>query len=622
MSETESTFEKKIHYQTGSREKKQGPLDENGLSPEMFHWTQDKKDEFVTRAHQELYQFLLNLDLPYETVQNIMLRYEENVELFKDRIVGPVHDEYHMAKVVHWAIDIWGRRKDGLPEDKRKMIAVALVIAAIEHDRGDIPRNNEYFADSQRSEARSARESSQFINSLALFDIDQAELRALVRLMISSTDQSLEMNLDGESLADLGISKLIRMEDIPQTEEAAVARVARYKLMKKDWLQELLLESVRMLNAADYASYYFEPAWMIEVLGLMVEKEEIFVKDGKLQINQGLGHYVDQLNPFFRKLIFRYYHQYYPQEAESLGQRDNKIFNRIVEIKEQPVHDGLFRLEGGLNPRDLSQLAQNLGLSENEDVQQALIDYSRQYRQLFSKPDASDFRTLGTEAIRILWKYSREEQAEKFFNEIFSRVNKNAEKEGKDVNLHLSPRAYGEGFLTEIDQHTSKLLQENELIIDLYLALRVDRGDVSAVDFTKISSQFQIALAGIPETQEMVEAMESVEQNCSGRRVLVHAGLQDDPQSIFNKISQLGSSGRNEWILHLDGRYKQFINWIQDHQVDFSLVVSPLVNLMRDPGLKQQLDQLREEVPTLELSSNNPVMAGSGGYILQQLVAG
>ncbi|MEA2056506.1 MAG: hypothetical protein U9O78_02185 [Patescibacteria group bacterium] len=628
-----------------------------------LHWTEEKKVAYTKKTKIELTEFLEELGVGVGLVQQLTQRYENNALLYRETMIGPTHDEYHMAKVVHWAMDIWDRRKKKFLEEKKKFIVLALAIAAIEHDRADAPKKGEVFTESQHREADSARGAAEFIDNMELpEEFDSNELKSLVKLMIATTSQSLEISWVGENLDDLNTTKLIRGEEVDEDAkeqagaEVELAKMARDELIDDfNWSKDLLLESVRMLNASDYASYFFEPADIIEVIALLVEKEELFVRDGVLLENEKLkDDYIKFLGPAFKTLIYRYYHDYYPQDVALAALKKIKENSlKLEEIKAEKPHDPLLRLEGGLTPRTYFVIIKDLHLERDSIVQLAAVKYSKAYREAFSHPDAANFHALATDLIRALWLKTEETQKGELIKKFFEQIEYKANREGMTVDMYLSPLAYQENFndeelrnlaaIEELDPATSpnfmtKLTEymesgfESDEIKNVSLALRVDHGDVDKVNFADISTEFELSLAGIPNAENMISAIQKVEKACSGRKITVHAGIGKNPQAIFDKVYHLSQDSNNEWVLHLDGRYTIFNTWfskiVSDYtELDFPIIVSPLVNLMTgDRATVDALVRLQKSITHLSLSSNNATMAGGGSQALQilafELIAG
>ncbi len=509
---------------------------------------------------------------------------------------------------------------------------MVLIISAIEHDRGDVPRDGEVFANSRRNEARSAKEGSDLISNMSLpDDINRDELQNLVKLMIVSTDQQLEMNFNvglAENPIDrLGITKIIIGEETPDlqnTDEVIIANEATQVLTTHyNWDKEVLLESVRILNAADYASYFFESAYLVEAMGLMAEVEEAYLDDGELKIGEGMGYYIKFLSPEFFELVYSFYKNYYPTEdAKEVIEQRKWLFCKLQDIKEVFLHDRLYRLEGGLTPRDLYKIAEALGAKSNKSLQNFLVEYSIAYRKAFSNPDVANFKNLATDVIKALWNFSVDaDKKQHFFEEVFKLINQKAVDEGIDINLHFSPLAYENDFL----QHINYFLQDEtiakyENISGASLALRIDRGDLDEFSLDNLPENVELALAGIPTSNAMVDAINRVEDNCTDCSIIVHAGLQHNPEHIFDRLSIVSESGKNQWQLHLDGNYPAFTKWLKGLPADYPVIISPMINLVADEKVIIDIQKLINMTGTF-LSSNNLIL-GEGGFALQVLAAG
>ncbi len=617
----------------------------------LFLWNEDKKREYVSAVKKELEDFLeeLNLgeDYPQNLTRAVINRFDDNTKKYQEGIIGPIHDEYHMAKVVHWAIQIWHKKKSEIPGYKYNITALAYVMAAIDHDLGDIPEENQAFDQSQRSEAKSANLAGDFINTLDWNNDDlKTELTNLVKLMISSTDQSLAISFQADNAGELPISNLIlNQQSLRKTEEKIIILEAKNNLLEKRWSLDQIQSLALMLPAADYASYLLEEAWVLETLSLLLEKEEVYLedKDGtkKLVIGQDPNNnknYVDFLQASFMEKVAALYSEILPdQTQQALSVRT--LISGILALSEvtpqEPMTDHLFRVEGGLTPRALFQIVESLDLQGNTNIQQALIEYSLAYRQNFSDPHAGNFAALATRVINLLIEACKKNnQLENLFTQISDKITHLTNQENTTINLHFSPAALG----LDHDNLQTLLNKLSEKVNCCYLALRVDHGDHNSIDQyldgLRSRDDLHIALADIPRATNMIKAIRDLlfflkNQNISNKQIVVHAGLQEKPTRIFEAIQIANEDTSNTWQLHLDGGYQLFLEWAQSQKAQASdskkpklqVLISPLTQAMTNKETVATIRELQTiEWIDLQPSSNNPVLAGFGGLPLQELV--
>ena len=114
----------------------------NSPQKEWRRWSQETKDREVDLSREEMTNFLVERRFSEKVVKAVQGRHDENAKLYKERIPGSAHDEYHMAKVRRWSQRIFKKHEAYIPEGRNKAVALALTLTAVDHDRGDVPQDN------------------------------------------------------------------------------------------------------------------------------------------------------------------------------------------------------------------------------------------------------------------------------------------------------------------------------------------------------------------------------------------------------------------------------------------------------------------------------------------------
>ncbi len=629
-----------------------------------WDWTRMKGEREGGVARRELDNLLGRYGINPQVKNGVLTRYDRGVFRFQQLIIASAHDERHMQAVVYWATKGFDRRCEYVPLEKRKMAVLAVAIAAVDHDRGDIPEKGMTEAAARRREDRSAGQAAFFIGQLAreglLSDGECKELIALAQLLIVSTNPGLDVSYEEveveETLEDLPISKIVRTVFQQEAQESGEKVVELWKvpeeiqgverrkleLLKKmtedsartlknefGWKANDLLEIVRIIDGADYASYYMEPSSIIRVMALWAELMEVYLNsEGNLVcLKPPMEDYAQWLTSDFRKKVFQLYENYLPLEAEVVRKQDHKLVEVLEKIRGEPKSDQL-RFEGGLTPVDLYQMAEGLGLLENRLVQGALIGYSKEFMGNLDAADPSRFASLATAAIREIYKAVSEEKKQEFITLMLDQINELMRKENSSSDLHIAPFAYEEGFLANL----VGVLDENQgnwgRIQGVTSTFRLDQDSpdkLNALLTTELPEErsYGISLGGLPTAETLEQTLVTLDEENYQGKLMIHFGLQTREKEAEGCLDLILKhvEERSPITLHLDDHYQWFLDWYKNLDSNgqalvnqWPIFVSPLINVMHQPEVLTELQEVKRMFPKLKFVSNNTTafLAGAG----------
>lgn len=608
----------------------------------LFNWSEATKRREVSAAEGGLEVFLEQEGFSSEIKQCLLDRYETNIEEFREGVYGIVHDEFHTAKVVDWIPETFeGRREKGaIRSDKERVLKLALVISAIEHDVGDIPEAGQSLVESQRSEGKSSDRAEVFVRENAgIWGEDIDELSALVGILIPSTYPPLDMFLtdDGSTMEDLPITRILNRDSGFKTDDPkAIAMKERIEanawLLKErfGWKTEDMIEAVRIMDTADYTSYFSESAFVVECNGLWAETQEIYVdRVGTLRCNgEACVSNLDWLLNGFHNTFHRLYKDHIPHEAltKSFNYK-NSLSEKLIKARMVEKEDRALRLEGALCPANLFEIGREMDLNDNAEVKAELIAYSRNFMSILDSVNVGDFSHLATSAIRAMYLSLEGDRRREFIGMLLDNVEMIMESENSSGDLHLAPFAYGDEFLADFQAVVAS--RESKRIKRYAFTLRLDQSDLDKVEEIELAENEYIALGGRSNSELLKQGLDFFDDE-PDKEVMVHVGLggeKDFPQSLDTALMAM-KSGR-KISLHLDSNYSGFIGWFDklsladqklftDRNV---LFVSPLLNVIADLKNHDLFNQLVERVHSVGLTSNNPALLMGMGLSLQWLFA-
>lgn len=613
-----------------------------GGKKDLLYWShQEIVEPEIAKAKENFGTFLTGLGIKSEVINALTARYDANVQYFKDNIHWPAHGEYHLAKDINWAIEIFNFRQKQddfpLPEPKRVKTGLALICALIDHDRGDVPRQGEVFAQSRRHEHRSIEDSHSFINdSLAGLELPEGmsidELKELSRLIIASTYPPLNLTYnDKEELDEMAMSRLLQAipEEVKLVNDAHgqvminEITTAREKLNGLDWQNSELLELCRIADAADTGISYSADLSLIEVIALVGEFNQLYEESGQIKTITERKVALDNfLASIHTQRLNALYGAYLPEKAKALVARRLEIEAKLREIIGQDKRDPLRRMEGSFTAFSLNELAQKFELAE--PMKDELINYSQEMMTVLQSADPANFSRLATDLIRKMYQAVKEDRKTEFIKDLLIAVQ-NSEQNVRPT-IHLSPFAYPEDFVENLKSALNEL-QKGPIEVEVVAALRLDRdGELEkAEQLSDLDVSF--AFCGKTNADQLNQGFEK-----DFKPVLVHVGLnesQGEMQEALNVI--LNNSGKlapNAGI-HLDGNYEWFLNWYQGLSDNdkkkwgsFNLIVSPIIHLMRNKKTLACLNQMKALGLQVKLASNNSALTGEIGLNLAYLATG
>lgn len=619
---------------------------------EWLSWSQDKKDKSVSTTLLRLQGFLDSVGASAAIKDAYVAQYNANTTRFRDEIPGSAHDEYHMAKVTHWAMEIWKSNKDAIPSDKQKVFGLALISAAMNHDMGDIPKrdfqgNQEPFFVSQRSESESVRINEDFLIQLDRADlsVDKEELMTLSTLMVASTCNDLDFDFNFGQPADinqLGISRLIDAQfgegngyippsnnaKVFETANIAKASVATLKT-KYGWTQDELKTAVRVIDSADYASYFFERS-IQESMALLGEFQEIAIVDGKLvSAKEDVQHYLDWLKPNFQERVYGFYQDYFPAEAAQALADKRKLSNKLKVIGDTNIFDPdyVFRLESAFLPVDYLKIARAFKVDGDDQVQQTLVEYSRVFRQAQDNPDVGRISGPSSEVTSAIFDQLDDAGKKEFVSIILEQAHERIAQEKAVAYIHIAPGRYSGGDTSmaalmenELKTHTGRYSR----IKGLYLTFRQDKDDLSAIDefaqhnLTNTGKEIGIAIGGANSSVEKVgKVLDKLYFRSYAGNVMVHCGLEsseEEFQAIMTKVAACASNGMAINV-HLDAHYDRMVRWLASNgdKPGLNIIAAPLVNIMKDPSQVADLKTIEGIVGKPVAISSNNAQSLSGG---------
>jgi hypothetical protein len=654
-----------------------------------FDFTEDRKKKVVDQARVNLISFsqerfpqyqerLTNL---FNSVCNVFQNGGEIARIRFQKNALPTHSEYHIAKVLTLATQLFGKLK---PKYQTEENALSLAIAAIVHDLGSLLKEDEDGIQEQvysSHEERSIAMVDTIINNLDLPEGIKDNINRKVKFFILSTFVPLNMASKNQpefsfasSFEETKLYQYIKTGQIDQQTLKAMGIESINEIGVKEINPEELeefIELAKIFAAADHGSYLLEPCRIVEIMGLWKELQHVWEKDKQLSTRYKrekffrqylIGDFPESQIAIYGELLKKlglnpFYDQ--PITVKQTFENINKLTERL---SERPQHDALVRFEGFFSPTQLIELVNNLGLKliELPAVKKAIIDYSSIFSEAKIHPPA-EFTALATPALLEIYKATPDKT--NFFIQAFTIIANQMKEELADdgtFNLHIAPFAYlseTENIQTFIENirsayrqvflPQSKSDEKPPPKPTLYLTLREDKDDFNHLEEL-------IAIITTPQTtpSEGVEFylsfggtnssnfnFEKNLKDCLNNNinVVVHIGLQGEEEirkrlnnilSILND-PQTPEDKKRKISVHIDDNFQAFLNWYdkldnngknsvkQYLQISFS----PLQYVLSNP--KDNFDTIQkftEAFPEAQIGTDNASQMGDIGPSVQHLL--
>lgn len=432
------------------------------------------------------------------------------------------------------------------------------------------------------------------------------------------------------------------------------------------------IQLAKIFAAADHGSYLLEPCRVIEIMGLWKELQHVWDEKTELKTRYKQEKFLRQyltsrfpesqiaiygellkmlkLNPFYDQ----------PITVEDTFKNIDALTERLLA---RPQHDALIRFEGFFSPTQLIELANKLGVSNQELVKKAIIDYSSKFSQA-KIHSSGEFTALATNALVEIYMTTPDKK--NFFVQAFTIIAHQMREELSDdgtFNLHIAPFAYLQQspgdkdiktFIENIKAAYQQVflaqLKPNEKSPPkptIYFTLREDKNDFNYLEelITAIKQyqttplegvEFYLSFGGQPYFNFNFETHLNT---CLNRNinVIVHIGLQEEA-TIIQRLNNLLSifenpetnPDRKEKIsIHIDNQFNVFLNWFEELDETEKKIIrehlkisfSPLQYILLNP--KQNYNILQKFIktfPQAQIGTNNASQIGDLGISAQYLL--
>jgi hypothetical protein len=618
------------------------------------HWqlSQEFKDKNVenARVSLELFLNLKTLEISENLQNKILEKYQANASEFKEKMYSPAHDENHLAGVTLSATEIISEKAFKIPESKRKLVGLALIISTIEHDLGDIPEEGMKLSECLKHEEKSAEKAEEFIESMEeLTDNEKEELKALSKTMIIGTSPPLNLGTDLENLKitkaissaysgnEVSIPVLAMDEDQRQ-EFAGIIKSSVATLKKYGWEENDILYAQRLMAASDYASYLRNPS-LIEPTALWVEQNDLYI-DEKGTLKSGyMSSFETWMQPTFRENVHKLYQDFLPTSIEPIYNTSQDLLHKFKELEKKQTTDLLFRLEGGIPPADLLRISDNLELSGDKEIQEALLKYGASFVRSFENPK-QEFSGLATKAIDIIYKKAKESgKDQKLFEKVLGIIDTRLSQYNDSAVLYLSPLAYTDSdFASGLIAEWNKGKEDNyKNILNIGLTIRLDKDsqNIEGIDLLSQSTndpEKAIEIGGHSSKENLNTVLNTLPKD-KNRAIIIHSGYTSEGENQIEQLNYINEAAQDKegnYFLAIDKNPNEFLTWFKNlsqgaqesFRNKFSLMSSPLAEVIRNPNTITDWQEISKLFPDMIIVSNNSsVMAGGAGISFLQVFA-
>ena len=659
----------------------------------MFDWSINRRKGVIGGSQTILKDFLKNKETSTD-VDKISTLWETAIQAFQtpqnatglilanNTVVAecqpselPTHSEYHIAKVVTLTTQLFDK---ALPREYQTNInALALSLSAVIHDLGSLQRVGEEGPQEklyQHHELRAIKLVDSIIDALQLTGYTDPATKEIlknkIKILIASTVPAWNLDFGNgpkidrlikpgnspvpkeEFMKDLNLIN-VEQPELTATAESLFQLFESLSQTDSPINPDEIITLSRVKGAADHGAYMLEPSRIAEIIGLWQEYNRMWIGT-----DRKLTHRIPPSPNYFKFLSSdfpKYQWNTYGMILETLGNnpfapenisiQDTKIYSEKIPkfLSEKSSRDSLFRFEGSFSPIQLDILANQIELGNDQDVINAIVDFSKIFAHRFH--DAHSFDALATPVLRLMYKKLHPDKRSEFLKTALTIILKETDDELTDegrLNLHIAPQAYVEETKESVDDFLGHLAgaykslddQHRNRIENVYLTLREDQGD-EITDFRSAIAKHKkptdlpslaISIGGLPGNSIRIDELSTP--------LLIHFGLEKTVESMNERLDQLIKSLKkqdsemlnNRISIHLDDHFDWFLEYYQqspDKEVIEQLVksISPLGYILtRGKEAFQTMEDFYGTFQNIGIGSNNPSMLGDLGLAGQRLV--